>query len=343
MAIITHLVVDEVGAFVSKHQGRLWVKKGKEVLQQAPLMHLQQVIITGKGVSLSSDVIQSCAELGIPLHFVDFRGTPYANLYASGLTETVQTRRAQLKAFDDDRGVTLSIAFATAKIKNQTALLRYMGKYRKETNPELFEELRLLALEVQDHLEPLQQLARRGNTIADIRAELMGAEGRAAQKYWAGIKLAVSGLQDWSGRKGRGATDAFNSALNYGYGILYGQIERAIVLAGLEPFAGFIHVDRPGKPSLTLDLIEEFRQPVVDRTIAAMFNQKVDIDVNDNHLLTDNSRKAIVARVLERLEKTEKYEGKRVPLRIIIQNQARHLATFVRRDRAEYTGFSVKW
>ena len=87
--------------------------------------------------------------------------------------------------------------------------------------------------------------------------------------------------------------------------------------------AFLVELDRPGKPSLTLDMVEEFRQPVVDRTIAAMFNQKTTIAINDEHLLTDTSRKAIVAKVLERLEKPEKYEGKRVPLRIIIQNQAR--------------------
>jgi len=56
-----------------------------------------------------------------------------------------------------------------------------------------------------------------------------------------------------------------NSALNYGYGILYGQVWGAVMNAGFEPFAGFLHLDRPGKPSLVLDLIEEFRQPIVDR------------------------------------------------------------------------------
>ncbi len=343
MPIITHLIVDEKGAFISKHQGRLLVKKDKTVLAQAPLMHLQQVIITGRAVSLSSDTVMACAELGIPLHFVDFRGKPYANLYAAGLTETVLTRREQLLAERDERGLHLAIAFASAKIENQASLLRYMGKYRKETAPKVYEELRLISLEVLDHLEPLRRFPEKYRTIAEVRSELMGVEGRAAQKYWSGIKLAVATGDDWHGRKGRGAVDPFNSALNYGYGILYGQIERAIVLAGLDPFAGFTHVDRPGKPSLVLDLIEEFRQPVVDRAIAAMFNQKTAIDINDEHLLTDTSRKAIAAKVLGRLEKSEKYEGKRVPLRIIIQNQARHLATFVRRDRKDYTGFTVKW
>jgi len=274
MPIITHLIVEETGAFLSKHQGRLQVKKGKEVLQQAPLMHLQQVIITGKAVSLSSDAVMACAERGIPLHFVDFRGMPYANLYAAGLTETVQTRRAQYLAYDTPKGVALGTAFAAAKIGNQTALLRYIAKYRKEKAPAIYRELRLLALEVQDHLAELERLTRQAADLKTIRAPLMGLEGRAARKYWNGIKIAVAVGDDWSGRKGRGAKDPFNAALNYGYGILYGQVERAIVLAGLDPYAGFVHVDRPGKPSLVLDLIEEFRQPVVDRAIIALFNKK---------------------------------------------------------------------
>src|SRR5204862_398077 len=77
------------------------------------------------------------------------------------------------------------------------------------------------------------------------------------------------------GREGRGATDPLNAALNYGYGILYAQVERALLLAGLDPYAGFLHADRPGKPSLVLDLIEEFRQAVVDRTLIGQVNRGV--------------------------------------------------------------------
>jgi CRISPR-associated protein Cas1 len=286
--------------------------------------------------------VAACAGLGIPIHFVSFKGTPYASLYAAGLTGTVQTRRAQLAAYQDRRGAGLARAIAQAKIKNQAALLRYMAKYRKETQPELYEELRLLALEVEDHLTGLDQLES-GACVNDIRTDLLGLEGRAAQKYWQGVKQAVQVGPDWPGRKGRGAKDPVNSALNYGYGILYGQIERAVVLAGLDPYAGFIHADRPGKPSLVLDLIEEFRQPVVDRTVFAMLNKGSTIKLDDKDRITETSRQALVSKVLERLEKPEKYGQKKVPLRFIMQNQARHLATFVRGDRARYRGFEVKW
>lgn len=342
MAIITHLVVEERGAFISKYQGRLHVKKGKEVLQRAPLMHLEQVIISGKAVSLSADAIAACTEHGIPIHFVSFNGTPYASLYSAGLTGTVQTRRAQMLAYHDRLGAGLALAMASAKIRNQAALLRYMAKYRKETDSELYQELRLLALEVEDHLTGLEKLEDHPSVDA-LRTDLLGLEGRAAKKYWQGVKLVVNVGNDWPGRKGRGAKDPVNSALNYGYGMLYGQIERAIVLAGLDPYAGFIHADRPGKPSLVLDLIEEFRQPVVDRPVFALLNKGSAIELDEQARLTDSSRHQLVGKILERLEKPEKYQRKKIPMRFIIQSQARHLATYVRGDRANYQGFVVKW
>ncbi|MER3513307.1 MAG: CRISPR-associated endonuclease Cas1, partial [Chloroflexota bacterium] len=80
---------------------------------------------------------------------------------------------------------------------------------------------------------------------------------------------------------------------NYGYGILYGQVERALVLAGLDPYAGFIHVDRPGKPSLVLDLIEEFRQAVVDRTVLGLVNKGVALEQDEEGRLTEGTRRML--------------------------------------------------
>jgi CRISPR-associated protein Cas1 len=148
---------------------------------------------------------------------------------------------------------------------------------------------------------------------------------------------------DWPGRRGRGARDPLNAALNYAYGILYGQVERAIVLAGLDPYAGFVHADRPGKPSLVLDLIEEFRPAAADRPVFAIFNRRSRVQLDERGLLIDTSRRLVADQVLERLDSAERYERKKVPLRIVIQSQARHLATFVRGDRAGYTPFLARW
>ncbi len=103
----------------------------------------------------------------------------------------------------------------------------------------------------------------------------------------------------------------------------------------------FVHKDRPGKPSLVLDLIEEFRQPVVDRTVFGMLNRGMKLAVEDGRL-TDASRRMLAQRVAERLEAEEPYQGKRHKLRTIIQLQARRIAAHVRGD-ASYSPWIARW
>lgn len=350
MTIVQNLIVEEFGAFIGKHSERLVVTKGEETLTYAPLLHLESVLITGHGVSISADAVRECADRGIPIHFVSGTGTAYASLYSAGLTGTILTRRAQLEAFRTPRGLTASLAFAQGKIRNQANLLKYVAKYRKETAPENFHILRKSAEEVEAYAGDVDQIRTRPEvtsgeraTIDDWRPELLGIEGRAAQVYWDAVGRVLPPDLDWPGREGRGAKDPLNSALNYGYGILYGQIERSLLLAGLDPYAGFSHVDRPGKPSLTLDAIEEFRQPVVDRTVFGLVNKGVKMEQNEQGYLTDDTRKMLAEKVLNRLETPEPYEKKNVPLRIILQSQARHLATYLRGDRGEYEPFIMAW
>lgn len=335
------LIVEEYGTMVRKHQGRLRVHKDKTILQEVPLLHLEQIIIGGNGVAISSDVIRACSEEGIPIHFLSSRGHAYSSLYSAGLTGTVLTRRAQLRAYDDERGVVLALAFARGKIHSQANVLRYAAKYRKETAPAIYDELMLLAQEVFDHERALNTLT--SPRIDEIRDLILGNEGRAAQRYWAGIALLVPEALAWPGREGRGAIDPFNSILNYGYGVLQTQVERALVLAGLDPYGGYLHADRPGKASLIFDLIEEFRQAVVDRPLLGLITRGMAIGQDDQVRLDEGTRRKVAERIFERLAATELYEGKRQPLRHILQCQARHIATFVRGDRADYTPFIVGW
>ncbi|MCX7855977.1 MAG: CRISPR-associated endonuclease Cas1, partial [Anaerolineae bacterium] len=238
-------------------------------------------------------------------------------------------------------GVELAVAFARGKITNQAGFLRYAAKYREETAPEVGRLLKQEAERVQDGLEELRRL--RGDTVEEVRGQILAIEGRAAQRYWEALQAVVPESYNWPGRVTRGAQDPVNAALNYGYGILYGQVERALVLAGLDPYGGFIHADRPGKPSLVFDLIEEFRTVVVDRTVVAMTTKGVKLEMDEGGRLTEEARRTVAEKVLERLEAAERYEKKRQPLRVIIQSQARHIATFVRGDRAVYEPFIARW
>ena len=341
MGIVQHLMVDEFGSFLGKKSERLIVTCRGEKRIEAPLMHLETVFITGKGISLSSDAVAACAEAGIPIHFLDTYGRPVGSFYSASLTATVQTRRAQLQARETVKGLHLAKAIAAGKIRNQSNLLKYLSKNRREKQPEVYNEVRLLADEVLDHLAEVERCT--GETVDACRGSLLSIEGRAAQKYWEGIRHLLLAEVKWPGRRTQGATDPFNAALNYGYGILYGEVERALLLAGLDPYAGFLHVDRPGKASLVFDVVEEFRQSVVDRTIVAIFNRNMPIELDERYALTEASRRSIAEKVLTRLDGPEPYEGKRYALRSIIQMQARHLATFLRGERTTYEPFVASW
>jgi CRISPR-associated protein Cas1 len=335
------LIVEGKGTFLSKHQGRLRVTRDRQMISEVPLIHLKQVIVVDNGVALSSDVIRVCSTEGIPIHFLDSKGIALASLYSAGLTGTVLTRRAQLLAYTTRTGVILAKAFIAGKLENQAHLLRYMAKYQKENSPKLYEEMTLVAIETQDFLAELASID--AESIEEVRERLLSVEGRFAQRYWAVITRLLPPELNWPGRETRGALDPFNAALNYGYGILYSQVERALTLAGLDPYGGFLHADRPGKPSLVLDLIEEFRQCIVDRTIIALVHKRVTLEQDEEQRLTETTRRKIAEKILERLESSELYEKKRQPLRSILQSQARHLALFVRGEREAYEAFIAGW
>lgn len=304
-----------------------------------PLARLRSVTVCGRGITISSDLISALVERGITLSFLSQRGSPVAHLSAPGLSGTVQTRRSQLAAYHTSLGVQLAQAFVVGKLRNQQHQLQYSGKYLKASYPERFSRL-------EKKITMLKNLRRQVNTVSgdsidSVRDKLMGFEGTGARIYWEGVAIILEGQVEFPGRQTRGAIDPINSALNYGYGLLYSQVSAAVLNAGLEMFAGFLHGDRPGKPALVLDLVEEFRAPVVDRVILALVNQGISLET-DNKGLTPATRRLIADRVLERLHTPVPYEGKRWPLGTVIQHQARHLAVAVRGERA-YQPFSSRW
>lgn len=337
------LMVDEPGTFLGKHGERLRVTLKGEVVAERPLVGLEHVFVLAGGVSLSADAIRLCAEQGIPISFISRSGSPYAVLMAPRLTGTVQTRRQQLLAFQDARGMHLARAFASGKLVNQATLLKYVAKYRQRTNAVLYQTVREAAYELEDLSRRILEVPPTAPRL--VRAMVMSLEARGARHYWEAARLLVTlpaGVP-WTGRETRGAPDLVNQCLNYGYGILYAHVERAVLLAGLDPYAGFLHEDRPGKPSLVLDLVEEFRAHAVDRCVFALLNQRAVLMQDPEGQLDDATRHLLAERVNERLETPEPYEGRRPRLRSIMQLQARRIATYVRGESGPYTAWQGRW
>lgn len=307
--------------------------------RMVPMCKLRSVTISGNGITISSDLIAALLERGIGLSFLSAVGQPIAQLSSPGLNGTVQTRRCQLAAYDTSLGVDLAVEFVCGKLRNQKHQLQYSAKYLKATYPDRYARVEKKILSIQQIRR--QVAAIRGDSIHQVRDRVMGFEGTAARLYWEGVAIILEGRVEFTGRITRGATDPINAALNYGYGILYSKVSAAIVNAGLEMYAGFLHVDRPGKPALVLDLVEEFRAPVVDRAVLGIVNQGIGLNC-DKDGLTVATRRLVAERVLGRMATAVPYEGKNWPLSSIIQMQARHLAVAVRGERV-YKCFSSRW
>ncbi len=306
---------------------------------EIPLFRVGEIVIGSPGVSLSADLVEACCERGIRLSFLTRSGKPYAMLCSPMLTATVITRREQIAAYNDQRGVTFAKAIVRGKLANQASLLKYFGKYLKESDPSHFDALNRSVISLGKNRSEAARVSYA--TVDQAREQLLAIEGRAGRTYWRGVRLLIPAHLGFESRDHRGAPDPVNSALNYGYGILYSQVWGAVMNAGLEPFAGFLHVDRPGKPSLVLDMVEEFRQPVVDRAVIASIGRGRALETRDG-MLTENTRRMVASSVLERLESEVTFRGRRHQLRSVIQIQARNFASFLR-GGDPYRAFSFKW
>lgn len=333
------LIITAHGTYVGKESERVVVKKGDRVLREIPFFRLGEIVLPAHGAALSTDVIAEACERGIRISLLDGHGKPYAMLSSPHLTATVATRRAQMAAYLDGRSVAIAKAIVGGKLRNQASLLKYFGKYLKGADAGRFRAVVEAVKGIAAQCRAIR--AVEGARIDDVREALMGHEGAAATAYWGAVRVLLEGKADFKGREHQGAKDPVNASLNYGYGILYNEMWGAVLNAGLEPFAGFLHVDRSGKPSLVLDLVEEFRGPVVDRAVIAFFTKGGEARM-ENGLLDHESRRTVASRVLERLDSEAAFEGKTYRVRSILQQQARHLATAVRGER-DYAPFSFKW
>lgn len=339
------VVITTRGTFLGKRSERLLVRESAgsgatrtSTEVETPLFRVGEIVIAAHGVTLSSDLIEEAASRGIPITFLKHGGEPFAMLTSPMLTATVLTRRAQLKAIDGAAGVALCRSFVAGKLRNQASLLVYFAKAEAK-DPQRRDAVLAAAKEIRKARK--QALEVDGSRPDMVREHLMGAEGFGARAYWAGVRALLVGRCEFEGRKGRGAVDAVNALLNYGYGILASRTWAALMLAGLDPFAGFLHVDRSGKPSLVLDAMEEMRPCAVDRAVLAHVRLGQAVRLEGGRL-DDATKKAISAAVLERLEGPVTRQGRRLQLGSVLQQQARSIAAAVRGDHG-YKPFAMTW
>ncbi len=289
-----NLIIRGYGISLRVKKGNI-VLKSKKKTQTLPITDIDSIIVLTSGVTITSKAVRALTESGIQLIITDSRGMPVSILHHPFTTRTVDTKRAQYEAVYNGKANHLIKVLASSKTGNQSVVLRRLAKTLG--NRELIDDSKkiekisyeILRLKIED--------------LEILRREVMELEAEAARLYWGSIAPTMPREIGFCGRD-QDSCDQLNASLNYGYGILYPMIWRAVVISGMDPYAGFLHVDRSGKPVLTFDLIEVFRAVGVDFPIIKSFLKGFRVEVK-NCLLSPESRSRIAEVVLKNLK--EKY------------------------------------
>ncbi len=327
-----HLTLTEYGQFIGVRGECLLVRdKNRGNEREFPLNRLKTVQLAKKGVTVSSDALLKCAARGIKLFICDYRNQTVACLSGTSQHAVVEVRRKQFECLESAHARQIAARVVAAKIRNQRATLLYFGKYHTSYRDRIGKAASSL------------EAAAKRITRTDWdgrhhwREELLGLEGQAASTYWHCLRESFLLPEDFPGRQGRHCFDTANMALNYGYAILTTYIWNAVINAGLEPYAGFYHTKRPGKPSLILDLMEEYRPWVVDRTIV-----KRRSSLGSGSTLNIKLRRKIVADIHSIFCRKYHYRGRRMRLESILQRQVYHLAGAFA-GTGKYRPYTFRW
>ncbi|MGQ9552427.1 MAG: CRISPR-associated endonuclease Cas1 [Candidatus Bathycorpusculaceae bacterium] len=342
------IFLDDFGIFLGRKRNRFIVKRAGEV-KEIVADDVDSIICCSSGVAFSSSALDLAVQNNIQVVFARYGGWPYAVLMPASMTGSVKARREQFIAYNDERSLVLAKKFIAGKLVNQANFLKLMAKNRRQTDPSLAERLYesgKLIVEVNERVSREQ-----GAKIDEKRQHLMNLEAEGARFYWESIRQILPPELGFTGRETRGARDPFNAMLNFGYQtILFPEVWKAVSYAGLDFYAGYLHADRPGKPSLVLDLMEEFRQQLVDRTLVGLITKNVIKPneilaaeaVEEGRVLSKDVIKVLLASFQERLDSEVMFNGQKGSLKSFIYSQARCVARFLLRE-ADYVPFCLGW
>lgn len=334
------LYVTTQGAYIARRNETLLVRAEKQTLFQCPAHNLAGVICFGN-VSLSPFAMGLCGENGVAISFLTENGR-FLGRFVGPVSGNVLLRRAQYRAADDVEQAARQIAAAmiAAKVANaRTSLLRAA---RESNSPERADSLQLAARRLAENLRNLERV-----TTLDA---LRGTEGDAADDYFRVFNLLLTAQQEhfeFTSRSRRPPRDNINALLSYLYTLLAHDVRAACESVGLDPQVGFLHRDRPGRPSLALDLMEELRPVLADRMAVTLINRQ---QVNPDGFTTsetgsvkmnDKTRKTIITAWQKRKTETitHPFLQEKITIGLLPHIQARLLARHLRGDLDQYPPF----
>lgn len=219
--------------------------------QRIPATGIDSIQIS-RGAQITSDAVMLAVEKEIEVMFMDRSGNPIGRIWSPRYGSISTIRKGQLNFVYSHEAVDWIKETICQKIENQQAL---MLLFNTDSEQEVFTRKNIARLE--DYRSKIRAL--QGEIVNDIAPTLRGWEGQASRIYFATINHFLPEAMRFSERSQHPATDVANAFLNYGYGILYGRIEGALIKAGVDPYIGVLHRDDYNRPVLVFDIIELYR------------------------------------------------------------------------------------
>jgi len=315
------LVINTYGSYLQKNGDCFKIRTDEKVFEVS-CKKVSSILIS-TAAYITTDAIKMAMENNIDIVFINEYGDPYGRVWHPKLGSTTLIRRRQLEIAETERGLVLALEWVRTKFSNQIEFLKRLRKTRPHRSAE-----------ITSYIEKLRNAASGLNvldgTLEECRGTIMGIEGSGGRIYFEALSMLLPDRFKFSGRSRNPARDEFNALLNYAYGVLYSKVEKACIIAGLDPYVGFIHTDHYNKKSLVFDLIENYRI-WADETVVNLFaSRKVKADMFDripNGFILNKEGKAVLLTALNSyLDGSVRYRGRNIKRENIIQFDCHRIA-----------------
>ncbi|WP_300674883.1 type I-C CRISPR-associated endonuclease Cas1c [Desulfoluna sp.] len=337
--LLNTLYVTTQKSYLGKDGETVAVNIDRKVVARIPVHTLSGIVCFGN-VGMSPFLMGFCAEKEVGVSFLTERGR-FLSRVVGPVSGNVLVRRTQYRRADClDASAEIARACVIGKIANSRAVL---GRALRDHGDRI------------DAVAVKEAVARLGATLKELgRSQpldtVRGLEGDAARAYFGVLDHLVLINKEafrFAGRNRRPPTDAFNALISFLYTLLLHDIRSALETTGLDPAVGFLHRDRPGRPGLALDLMEEFRAFVADRLALSLINQKQVLEAGFEKMesgaviMTEETRKAVIAAYQKRKqdEILHPFLGEKVKIGQLFFLQAQLLNRYFRDDLDGYPPF----
>mgnify|MGYP002395382821 CR=1 FL=1 len=325
------LIINTPGTYLHR-RGECFLMEQKEEKQEISAIKVEQIFITTHA-ALSTDAIELALDHNIDIVFLRNTGQPLGRVWHSKLGSISTIRRKQLFLQDKPYGLKLVKEWIEQKMENQMEHLINLGMNRRDS------ERRTIIKDTTEGIRELKgKISAIGNkkTVDDVRETIQGYEGTASRIYFGALGKLIPEKYSFSGRSKNPAKDFFNCFLNYSYGILYSEVEKACIIAGLDPYIGIMHTDNYNKKALVFDLVEVYRG-YMDELVFKLFSTKKVYDshvnvVEEGLYLNQEGKKILISEYNLLLEKKIRYKGRNIEFANIMQYDCHQIANRILKE-----------